>query len=212
MTPPPDPVGSVTLRALALGIAVLGPAACSARDLEDDGTDSDAETTSFSASASSSSSSMTEPEESSGSEAGPTMTTMMMTGTTEPADSSGSDTAPTGSEYETTIQPIWDANCAADCHRADGIMGAFILTAGSSHAVLTTQKPVYSTDTTFVVPGDSANSFLIAALRSPPGTIVRQMPLMLDDSTDPPTAVPGTPLPEATIVLIEAWIDAGANP
>lgn len=184
------PLEFSALRRLSLVVAVLGLAACPAGDDSDDGAGTDDPTASS------------------------TMTTTMTstTMTTDPSDTSG-DTAPVDVDYATDIQPIWDANCTTACHEPGGITGAVQvdLTAAMSHTVLTTQKPVYSTEANFVVPNDSANSFLIDALRHPAGTIVRQMPLVINPA-DPTMGAEGTPLPEETIQLVEAWIDAGANP
>jgi hypothetical protein len=187
-------IGSLAIRRLALGATLFALAACPADDGEEDGTATDTDATMTTTS--------------------PTTTSPTTTAsTTEPSDTSG-DTTPTDVDYATDIQPIWDANCTTGCHEPGGITGAVTvdLTAAASYNTLTTLKPVYSTEQNFVVAGSAEDSFLIDALRHPPGTIVRQMPLLLDDSVDPPVGIEGTPLPEATIVLIEAWIDAGANP
>jgi hypothetical protein len=183
---------SNVLSRIALGIALFGLAACPAGDDSDTNADTDTDAT------------MT-------TTASTTATTTTMS--TTQSDTSG-DTVPTDVDYATDIQPIWDANCLTGCHEPGGITGAVTvdLTAAMSHNTLTTLKPVYSTEQNFVVPNASADSFLIDALRHPAGTIVRQMPLALDTTTDPPMGVEGTPLPEAQIVLVEAWIDAGANP
>ena len=154
-----------------------------------------------------------------------TLTTAMTGPTTNPGDSSesGSETAPVEVDYVTDIQPIWAANCTAGCHEPGGIYGNVAmnqidLTSAMSYMSLTTIDPTYSVATTFIEPGNAAESFLIEALRRPPGSFVRQMPLVLDTSTDPPLGVgnkDGTstiPLSEETIALVEAWIDAGANP
>jgi hypothetical protein len=187
-------IGSLACRRLALGATLFGLAACPADGDEDTdaATDSDPSTTAPTTTS-------------------PTTTT---TTTTDPSDTSG-DTTPVDVDYATDIQPIWDANCIAGCHEPEGITGAEAvdLTAAASYNTLTMQKPVYDTRELFVEAGDADESFLIDALRhDEPTIIVRQMPLLLDTSTDPPTGIEGTPLPEATIVLVEAWINAGANP
>jgi hypothetical protein len=126
----------------------------------------------------------------------------------------GGGPTPVDVDYATDIQPIFDANCVQGCHQEGGVETAnqIRLTEDESFTTLTTQKPIYSRVETFVVAGSSSDSFLIDALRHPPGTLVRRMPLLLDTSTDPPVAVKGSSLPEAKIVLIEVWIDEGANP
>lgn len=187
-------IGSIAFRRLALGVTLLGLAACPADDgEEEEGTATDDPTVTPTTTS-------------------PTTSTTMST--TDPSDTSAGETAPTDVDYATDIQPIWDANCITGCHEPGGITGAVAvdLTAAASYNTLTTLKPVYSTEMNFVVAGSAADSFLIDALRHPAGTIVRQMPLLLDTSVDPPVGVAGTPLDEGTIVTIEAWIDAGANP
>ncbi|MBC8068760.1 MAG: hypothetical protein IAG13_10545 [Deltaproteobacteria bacterium] len=143
-----------------------------------------------------------------------TMTTGMSASTTTSADdtseSGSSDTAPADVDYETDIQPIWNENCLTGCHETGGIYAALPLGAGVSYNALLTQKPVYSSDANFVVVDDAADSLLVAALRGT-DTILRQMPLELSENAmGMPEGIAGTPLPEADIAKVEAWIDAGA--
>ncbi len=112
--------------------------------------------------------------------------------------------------YVIEIQPIFTANCTAGCHEPGGIYAALDLTSEASYAALTTGTPVYSTDA-FVEPGAPGLSLLVQALRNTSLTL-RRMPLLLDDSVMPPVGVNGTPLAEADIAKVEAWILAGANP
>ena len=87
--------------------------------------------------------------------------------------------------YTAAIQPIWSANCTG-CHGGSGgltLTSYSKLMAGNSN-----NGPV-------VLPGDGANSRIIRKLR---GTADTRMPLNR------------TPLPTATIALIETWIDQGA--
>ena len=82
--------------------------------------------------------------------------------------------------YSTEIQPIFTANCTS-CH------------GGSGGLTLTSYSDLMENDV--VYPGDSAASKLIQKLK---GTSGDQMPLNQD------------PLDDATINLIETWIDEGA--
>ena len=82
--------------------------------------------------------------------------------------------------YEDEIQPIFNANCTS-CH------------GGSGGLVLTSYSDLMGNDV--VDPGDSAASKLIQRLK---GTSGIQMPKNQD------------PLDEATINLIETWINEGA--
>ncbi|MFO0636153.1 MAG: hypothetical protein U0168_25245 [Nannocystaceae bacterium] len=138
-------------------------------------------------------------------------TTASTTASTTNSDSSGgSDTAPVDVDYATQIQPIWTATCVEDCHTPGGIYATLDLSDGVSYNALSTQKPVYSGDANFVVPGDAAASFLSRAVHGT-DTILRQMPLDLGmDMMGNPVGVEGTPLSDADIALIDAWIDGGA--
>ena len=83
-------------------------------------------------------------------------------------------------DYETEIQPIFNANCIA-CH------------GGSGGLTLTSYSDLIGNDV--VDSGNSMTSKLIQRLK---GTSGLQMPKNQD------------PLDEATINLIETWIDEGA--
>jgi hypothetical protein len=82
--------------------------------------------------------------------------------------------------YSLTIQPIFTANCTS-CHRTSGGL------------ILTSYSDLMGDDV--VDPGNSMTSKLIQKLK---GTSGDQMPLNQD------------PLDDATINLIETWIDEGA--
>ncbi len=84
-------------------------------------------------------------------------------------------------DYETEIQPIFNANCI-DCH------------GGSGGLTLTSYSDLMGNDV--VDPGNSMTSKLIQKLK---GTSGDQMPLNQD------------PLDDATINLIETWINEGAK-
>lgn len=148
-----------------------------------------------------------------------TTTTTATTTSASTADESSSDSTDPGTgipdvDYTTDIQPVWIANCVTGCHEPGGLNGTLDLSlAFASHTSLVGgQKPLYSVEPTFVVPGDTADSFLIDALRHPPGTLVRQMPLGIYEADLGPVAVEGEPLPESTIQLVELWIQRGADP
>ncbi|MBK6916229.1 MAG: hypothetical protein IPH07_02400 [Deltaproteobacteria bacterium] len=135
-----------------------------------------------------------------------------MTATTASDSGSSTDTAPAEVDFVTQIQPLIDANCVAGCHEAGGVYAAMDLTAANAYTVLTTQAPVYSSDSSFVVPNDSAGSFLSRALHGT-DSILRQMPLELGtDMMGNPVGVEGTPLADADIQLFDDWIDGGAMP
>jgi hypothetical protein len=144
-----------------------------------------------------------------------TVSTMSTTAMTmgDGSDSGSGDSAPMDVDYMADIQPIWDASCTAACHEPGGAYATFDLTAAASFAEMST-KPGYDSDMTFVLPGDSAGSFLVGALRGGTGVFVRRMPLMpgTNDMGMPVGLDGAAPLPEEQIALIEAWIDAGANP
>lgn len=145
----------------------------------------------------------------------PTTTITSATMTTTMSDSSGDsgDSAPTDVDYMADIQPIWDNNCTVACHEAGGAYEVFDLTAGMSFAEMST-KPAYSADMTFLTAGDAEASFIVGALRGTPGVFVRRMPLLpgTGDMGEPVGLDGADPLPEEEIALIEAWINAGANP
>jgi hypothetical protein len=98
------------------------------------------------------------------------------------------------------IQPIWDDNCVDNCHTAGGL--AAFLDLNDGHATLVDQPATQVTGASRVASGSSADSYLVAKLR---GTHIdfggngNRMP----SGNNPP-------LDEATISMIEAWIDAGA--
>ena len=119
-------------------------------------------------------------------------------------DSSADDGADseTGGELSPAadIQPIWDANCVEMCHSPGGLGDFMDLTDG--HAALVDQPSTQVIGSlTLVTSGSSADSYLIAKLR---GT---QMAFG-GNGNQMPNGQP--PLDDATISMIEAWIDAGA--
>jgi hypothetical protein len=100
------------------------------------------------------------------------------------------------------IQAIWDANCLSACHEPGGNAVTVLDLADNAYpnivGVASSQAPGMS----LVKAGDSAQSYLVAKLR---GTQVAAGGLGA-------TMPSGGMLPEATIELIEAWIDEGAAP
>lgn len=180
--------GSISVLSLALGLGLTG---CPAEDGEedDDATVTTTMTTTMTSSA--------------------TMTTTMG----DSSGDSGDTMVPTDVDYMADIQPIWDANCTTACHEAGGAYETFDLTAAMSFAEMAT-KPAYSADMTFLTAGDAEGSFLVGALRGSPGVFVRRMPLLpgTGEMGEPIGLDGADPLPEEEIALIEAWINAGANP
>jgi hypothetical protein len=107
--------------------------------------------------------------------------------------------------YAADIQPIWDASCTTGCHTAGGIAELFVVLSGDSYGNIVGVLSGQATDKQLIEVGNSANSYMIAKLR---GTQVDA-----GGSGGPmPGGVNPVPLPEATIVLIEQWIDGGALP
>lgn len=86
--------------------------------------------------------------------------------------------------YSASIQPIWDSNCSG-CHGSSGGLNlssyAQLMSGGNNGAV--------------VVAGDGANSRIVQRLRGIGGS---RMPLN------------GAALPDATIEMVETWINQGA--
>jgi hypothetical protein len=122
---------------------------------------------------------------------------------TSPAEE-GEAEGETGSDelsHAEDIQPIWDANCVSMCHQPGGIASFLDLTDG--HAAMVDVASLEAAGVDWVEPGSAADSYVVAKLRGTQmdaGGSGGQMPLN------------GTPLDEATITMIEEWIDAGAPP
>jgi hypothetical protein len=121
---------------------------------------------------------------------------------TEVGDGDGEDE--TGSDdpisHAVSIQPIWDASCVS-CHVAGGAGAVLDLTNGfpTLVGVDSVQAPALK----LVLAGNSADSYLVHKLRNThidAGGSGGVMPLG------------AAALPEATIVLIEDWINMGARP
>jgi hypothetical protein len=104
--------------------------------------------------------------------------------------------------YDADIQPIWDTNCVNACH-TDGGSAMFLDLGPGSHGNIVGVASTQGPGLTIVLAGNSAESYLIAKLR---GT---QLDMGGTGGQMPAT---GDALPEATIKLIEDWIDEGAAP
>jgi hypothetical protein len=107
--------------------------------------------------------------------------------------------------YADDIQPIWEDNCTAGCHMPGGTAAMVLdLSTADSYDSLVGSLSGQATTMELVEAGSSANSYLVAKLRgtqTTAGGTGGQMPLGT-----------GGPLPEATIALIEQWVDDGAAP
>jgi hypothetical protein len=101
------------------------------------------------------------------------------------------------------IQPIWDDTCLTMCHAAGGTAVTILDLSGDAYDNIVGAPSTQVVGMNLVEPGDSANSYLVHKLR---GTQVGAGGL----GAAMPSGSPA--LPEATIAMIEAWIDAGAAP
>lgn len=129
-------------------------------------------------------------------------------------------TAPTGDEssgggteytFSDDIEPILTANCVMGCHEPGGNWPSFDLSAGVAYDNMIDGDGLETMsvdDVKMVVPGDTANSFLLLKLRGTQASVIdeglagAQMPI--DDMQIP------IPLPAASIDIVEDWIAGGA--
>jgi mono/diheme cytochrome c family protein len=124
-------------------------------------------------------------------------------------DSGDDDTTDTGDtnsgalSYAADIQPIWDTNCVA-CHTMGGV-GAYLDLSGDSFSDVVGTPSPEAMGFSIVEAGSAENSYLIAKLRN---TQIE----FGGAGSSMPTGAGATPLPEATIAMIEQWIDEGALP
>jgi hypothetical protein len=128
------------------------------------------------------------------------LATLLLAACDSSADDGGD--SETGGElsHAADIQPIWDDNCVTGCHMPGGLGMPLDLTDG--HAAMVGVESSQASGVSWVEPGSAANSYLVAKLRGEQmqlGGVGNQMP-----------AGGAAPLDEATISMIEAWIDAGA--
>jgi hypothetical protein len=128
------------------------------------------------------------------------LTPLLLAACDSSADEGADSETGGGMSHDADMQPIWDANCVENCHSPGGLAEFLDLTDG--YPTLIDQASSQVTGGSLVEPGSSANSYLVAKLR---GT---QMAAGGNG-----IQMPGggqAPLDEATISMVEAWIDAGA--
>lgn len=106
--------------------------------------------------------------------------------------------------YAADIQPIWDASCTTGCHAPGGV-AMFLDLSGDSYGNIVGTLSGQATSLQLIEAGDAANSYLIHKLRNTQVAAGGSGGLM------PGGAMP-TPLPEATIAMIEQWANEGALP
>ena len=107
-------------------------------------------------------------------------------------------------DFESQIQPIFTNSCAlSGCHTGETLVfgglsgGGLILLDGQSYDQLVGVEGKYTSGTTRVIPGNSAESLLIRKLEG-------------DDGVGSRMPASGGPLEPETIQLIKDWIDQGA--
>ncbi|MBI2572124.1 MAG: hypothetical protein HYV63_34370 [Candidatus Schekmanbacteria bacterium] len=114
----------------------------------------------------------------------------------------GSEATRADSAFDTINSSIFQARCAlSGCHGQNPSAG-LSLASGNAYDNLVNQRSSQVPALFRVAPGDAASSYLIHKLRGTAGSVggeASQMPL------------DGTPLSEADIAAIEAWIDNGAE-
>jgi hypothetical protein len=116
----------------------------------------------------------------------------------------GSSSAPKEATFERIQHEVFDVSCSADsCHSSVGQAGGLILEDGYSWDSLIDHVPSNRAAGTHgmkrVWPGDPSRSYLIAKLTN-----------NLASGEGFPMPYNATPLDEATIKVLEAWITAGA--
>ena len=123
-------------------------------------------------------------------------TSTTTTNTTTPATTTSS----AGVSFSRDIQPIFTANCVV-CHTGSNGPGGLSLDPGSAYKNLVNVKSTEATSLNRVSPGAPDKSYLINKLlgtQTQAGGSGAQMPFG------------ASPLPQATISLIQQWISAGA--
>lgn len=127
------------------------------------------------------------------------LATLLLAACDSPAEDTGeSETGGGELSHADDIQPIWDANCVL-CHTPGGTGMPLDLTDG--YAAIVGIETSQAAGVSLVEPGSAADSYIVAKLRGEQaalGGVGGQMPQGM------------TPLDDATISMIEAWIDAGA--
>lgn len=118
----------------------------------------------------------------------------------------GTGTPTTGSlevDYETDIQPIWDANCTTGCHVAGGSASSwFVITPGDSHGAIVGKQSIGLASMQLVAPGDRDNSYLWHKINN------THVEVGGNGTAMPPP--PAAALSSGDLEKIGAWIDAGA--
>ncbi|WP_434418334.1 hypothetical protein [Nannocystis pusilla] len=122
---------------------------------------------------------------------------------TTTTDDTGPTTGPGVVDYETDIQPIWDANCTTGCHVAGGSAAAwFVITPGDSHGALVGKQSIELASMQLIAPSDSENSYLWHKINN------THVEIGGNGTAMPPP--PAAALSSADLEKIGAWIDAGA--
>lgn len=120
----------------------------------------------------------------------------------------GADCSETPS-YAADIEPLWDTHgCVAMCHEAGGSWPSTDLTPGTGYDMLVDADGIQTmalTDVQLVIPGDTANSYLLNKLE---GT--QEMVAGAAAGTQMPQGLPA--MSAAEIATVEQWIACGAEP
>ncbi len=135
------------------------------------------------------------------------MVLAMLTACGSPSSTTSSSTMTTTNQVppltnvklSTDVQPIFNANCVV-CHQGASAPAGMSLESGQAYGNTVNKKSAES-PLMRVLPGDPANSYLIAKLEGRQGQVGgsgAQMPFN------------SPPLPTATIDLIKRWITQGA--
>lgn len=115
-------------------------------------------------------------------------------------DDSGTKTTPAADTLSAIQEETFTVSCAfASCHSATNPEEGLDLTEGTSFASLVNVASAQKEGEILVIPGDSANSYLVKKLSAAPDIVEAPMP---DGSS--------TGLDAARLANIVAWIDGGA--
>lgn len=115
------------------------------------------------------------------------------------------DGDPGALSYAADIQPIWDDNCTnSGCHQMGGL-AEFLDLSGDSYGNVVGVLSTQNTSLQLVEANSSGTSYLVDKLR---GTQIDAGGM----GGSMPAGANAMPLPEETIMLIEAWIDGGVLP
>jgi hypothetical protein len=119
-------------------------------------------------------------------------------------DTTGDGDGDAALSHAADIQPIWEDNCTTGCHMPGGLAAALDLS-GDAFGDLVGTPTTQAAGAVFVEAGSAESSYVIAKLR---GTQIE----FGGTGASMPGGAGATALPEATIALIEQWIDEGALP